>query len=119
LTILEAFLKLQEENLDWQDYAVCKYTDPDAFFPETMYEAKEAIEICERCPVQEQCFQMALDNEETQGVWGGIDFTIRNNKGEKRVNEAIRLRRQGLSPKAVDAEIRSRSSKNRWGQPDR
>ena len=64
-TLLEAFLKLQKEEMAWQESALCKETDPEAFFPETMYEAKTAIEICERCPVVNECFQTALDNEET------------------------------------------------------
>ena len=114
MSILEAFLKLQQEELDWQDEALCNQTDPEAFFPETMYEAKDAVAICQMCPVVNQCLEYAIKNNETSGVWGGVDFTIRGRVSEKRINNAINLRRKGLSPKAVDAEIRSRSSKNRW-----
>ena len=117
-TLLEAFLKLQNEEMAWQDDALCKETDPEAFFPETMYAAKDAIAVCQRCPVVDQCLEYAIQNDETSGVWGGVDFTTRGRTSEKRVNNAINLRRKGLSPKAVDKEIRARSSKNRWGQPD-
>ena len=114
--LLEALRKLQQDNtIDWTKQAACAETDPEAFFPENMYFAKDAITICETCPVLDQCFNEALSMEDPQGVWGGVDFTIRSRTSEKRINEAIRLRRIGLSPKAVDTEIRKRSSKNRWG----
>lgn len=119
MTILEALLAMQQEEMDWQEEAKCRETDPDAFFPDTIYLAREAIRVCQRCPVADQCLQMAIDNEETNGVWGGVDFTNKKNKSESRINEAINLRLQGVSPTAIDAKIRSRSSKNRWSKPDR
>jgi len=115
--IIDSIKKLQEDKTaDWTQEARCAETDPEVFFPETMYFAKHAIEICETCPVLDQCLSEALNMEDPQGVWGGIDFTIRNRKiSRKKINEAIRLRRSGLSPTAVDTEIRKRSTKNRWG----
>lgn len=114
--LLEALRKLQEdETVDWTQEAKCAETDPEVFFPETMFFARFAIEICQVCPVMDQCLNEALSMENPQGVWGGVDFTSRNKSSKARVNEAIRLRRSGLSPKAVDAEIRKRSTKNRWG----
>lgn len=114
--ILEAFKRLQEDKeLDWTKEAKCAETDPEAFFPENMYFAKEAIEVCHRCPVVDQCLNEALSMENPAGVWGGVDFTVRSRTSGRRINEAIRLRLSGLSPKAVDTEIRKRSSKNRWG----
>jgi len=114
--LLEALRKLQQdETVDWTKEAACAETDPEAFFPENMYFAKEAIAVCNTCPVMDKCLNEALSMENPSGVWGGVDFTVRSRTSRKRINEAIRLRRSGLSPKAVDAEIRKRSTKNRWG----
>lgn len=50
--------------------------DPDFFFPESTnitLEHKSLIErICMRCPVQVECLQFALENDERHGYWGGF-----------------------------------------------
>lgn len=116
MSFLEALRKLaQDKTLDWTKEALCAQTDPEAFFPEHIYLAKEAIAICNECPVMNRCLEEALSMENPAGVWGGIDFTIRTRTSRARLNEAIRLRRNGVSPKAIDAEIRKRHTKNRWG----
>ena len=33
---------------------------------------REAVAICAKCPVREECLQSAIDNEEQYGVWGGL-----------------------------------------------
>lgn len=33
-----------------------------------------AIAICNTCPVKQQCFEAAVENNETHGIWGGVDF---------------------------------------------
>lgn len=55
----------------WKEDAVCAQTDPDAFFPEKGGSTKDAKRICQGCPVQAQCLQYALDNDERFGIWGG------------------------------------------------
>lgn len=54
--------------------AACAETDPDAFFPEPGKEGQEvtrqAIKVCERCDVRQQCLQWALEHEEA-GTWAG------------------------------------------------
>ena len=59
------------EDLDWQDEALCKESDPEAFFPEKGGSTKQAKTVCKRCPVTEKCLQYALDNDERHGIWGG------------------------------------------------
>lgn len=50
---------------------------PDLFFPEDYageeYEEakKKAVIICERCPIQKQCLEYALEADEEYGIWGG------------------------------------------------
>lgn len=58
---------------DWQEWAVCAQTDPEAFFPETRHTPYAAKAVCERCPVREQCLDYALANGGAlAGVWGGL-----------------------------------------------
>jgi WhiB family transcriptional regulator, redox-sensing transcriptional regulator len=61
----------------WREKAACQYEDASIFFPSSPYSAayKQAIAICQRCPVRLQCLQHALDNHEMLGVWGGHLFT--------------------------------------------
>jgi WhiB family redox-sensing transcriptional regulator len=33
---------------------------------------REAREVCGRCPVREDCLQLALDENERRGIWGGL-----------------------------------------------
>lgn len=58
----------------------CHGMDPSIWFPETetgreasSIEALEpAKEICRVCPLVEECLMVALTNDETHGVWGGL-----------------------------------------------
>lgn len=52
--------------------AVCGQTDPDAFFPESGANVREAKRLCNLvCEVREECLTWALDNDQRWGVWGG------------------------------------------------
>ena len=64
----------------WADNAACKNTSV-AFFPDleglspgsgagTRW-ATPALQLCARCSVREECLTHAIDNNETDGVWGG------------------------------------------------
>ena len=57
---------------EWQERALCKETDPEAFFPELGGSTREAKRICTRCEVRTECLQYALDHDERSGVWGGM-----------------------------------------------
>ncbi|GAB3671266.1 WhiB family transcriptional regulator [Saccharopolyspora tripterygii] len=50
----------------------CAETDPEVFFPETgrVDLARQAIEICDRCPVRDACLELAVRDGEW-GIWGG------------------------------------------------
>lgn len=66
----------------WMDDAICQETYPDAFYPEPENSrkfVKTAKQICEICPVQAECLQYALSNDEPFGIWGG------KTKGERRM----------------------------------
>lgn len=57
----------------WVGDAACLGADREAFFAhESQPELRhQAVAICRRCPVQEQCLAWALDNDERFGIWGG------------------------------------------------
>lgn len=57
---------------DWYVQALCAQTDPEAFFPEKGGSTREAKAVCRRCPVQAECIDEALANEERFGIWGGL-----------------------------------------------
>lgn len=61
-----------ETALDWMKDALCTQVDPDLFFPEVGGNVKSVLKICEDCPVRSQCLQVALDNDERFGIWGGL-----------------------------------------------
>ena len=57
---------------EWQDQALCAQTDPEAFYPEKGGSTREAKRICQACPVQDECLEFALANDERFGIWGGL-----------------------------------------------
>jgi WhiB family transcriptional regulator, redox-sensing transcriptional regulator len=64
------------ERDDWRDFASCRDTDPDLFFPVgTTGPAIEQIEnakaVCRACDVQTLCLEYALSTNQDSGVWGG------------------------------------------------
>ena len=75
-----------EEEVAWQDRALCRSADPNLFFSPQVPEAKEertaredaAKKVCTRCPVREACLRFALTTREPFGIWGGL------NEGERR-----------------------------------
>jgi WhiB family transcriptional regulator, redox-sensing transcriptional regulator len=56
---------------DWHERAACRRHDPDLWFSHDTDEQKQAVAICRRCPLTDRCLQAALDNHETDGIWGG------------------------------------------------
>lgn len=74
-------------DLTWQERALCKETDPDAFHPEKGGSTREAKRICGRCEVRDECLEYALAHDERHGIWGG--------KSER---ERKKLRREESEP---------------------
>lgn len=61
----------------WRDDAACRNTDPDLFFPvgsidEAAEETRAALDLCQRCPVREQCLEFAMVTNQRDGIWGGM-----------------------------------------------
>ncbi len=75
-----------DQRESWMDLGLCTQTDPEAFFPERGGSARAAKRVCASCPVQEQCLEYALRNDERFGVWGGLSERERRRlKRERRV----------------------------------
>jgi WhiB family transcriptional regulator, redox-sensing transcriptional regulator len=61
----------------------CRGKDPSLFFPtgdQAAFQVQQAKAICNRCPVEDQCRQWALETGEDHGVWGGLTATERRSK---------------------------------------
>jgi len=65
---------LCEPDEGWREQAACGGADTDLFFPAGEEDAlvAEAREICESCPVKDECLRYALATNQTEGVWGGM-----------------------------------------------
>lgn len=69
------------KHLNWFEQALCRSMGTKIFFPDTFVGVstagiyKEAIQVCERCPVSSKCLDFAMASEKTDvrryGVWGG------------------------------------------------
>lgn len=81
---------------DWYADALCPQTDPEIFYPEVGENPRHAKNVCSRCPVQSKCLEMALNQDELYGIWGGLSREEREN--------IRRLRNQATSAKRRKAE---------------
>src|SRR4029453_2722082 len=61
-----------EDELSWQERALCAQTDPEAFFPEKGGSTREAKKVCLGCEVRAECLEYALLHDERFGIWGGL-----------------------------------------------
>ncbi len=73
---------------DWTRDAACREHPEVDFFATTAAAIDRAKAICETCLVRDECAQYALEHNERDGVWGGLDVVDR------------RARRRGLAPPA-------------------
>ena len=63
---------------DWVDLALCAQTDPELFFNDgNQFAYATAIQICSGCPVVNECLDYAINQNITDGVWGGLTPTQR------------------------------------------
>lgn len=87
-----------KRELTWQDKGLCKETDPEIFYPESGDNAQTAKSVCRSCPVQLQCAQYAIDNNEEYGIWGGL--------GSRTITRLRRRGRARLSQDQLDRLMR-------------
>jgi len=61
-----------EDEMSWQERALCAQTDPESFFPEKGGSTREAKKVCTGCDVKGDCLEYALAHDERFGIWGGL-----------------------------------------------
>lgn len=89
-------LSLTLASDEWRQYAACRDTNPDLFFPvgttgPAIEQIAAAKAICAECPAREECLQYALETNQDSGIWGGTS------EEERRV---IRRQRQAAKRSA-------------------
>ena len=72
LTIAASTSAIEEDELAWQQRALCAQTDPEAFFPEKGGSTRDAKKVCVGCEVRSECLEYALLHDERFGIWGGL-----------------------------------------------
>lgn len=85
------------ESWDWQRHAACRGMDVAAFFHpygergEPWREReRRAKQVCQGCPVRQECLDHSLAVEEPFGTWGGL--------GERERWEIVQRRRRAARP---------------------
>ncbi|MFI1014967.1 WhiB family transcriptional regulator [Streptomyces sp. NPDC020965] len=61
-----------EDELSWQETALCAQTGPDFFFPAPGSSTQDAKRLCGACEGRVACLEYALRHDEKFGVWGGL-----------------------------------------------
>ena len=92
----------ENEEMTWQERALCAQTDPEAFFPEKGGSTREAKRVCLSCDVRSECLDYALAHDERFGIWGGL-----SERERRRLVLLVRLR---VFP---GAEVHGRHAKSR------
>lgn len=75
---------------EWKERAECKGLTALFFAPEhetpLLRSRREAAarNVCALCPVALECLDYALSNNESEGIWGGLDETERNREKRRR-----------------------------------
>src|SRR5579859_5763013 len=99
ISLTQVFVSPEDEDeLGWQDRALCAQTDPEAFFPEKGGSTREAKQVCRSCEVRAECLQFALEHDERFGIYGGLSE-----------RERRRLKRQAARPLAPASPAGPRS----------
>lgn len=83
----------QARDEAWMADAACRGKDTAEFFPES-WTPPHIREICEACPVREECLDYALRYHE-HGIWGGTTAKDRRRIRMERTRDE-RRRRLGI-----------------------
>jgi hypothetical protein len=80
-------LGLDEEDVRWQDLAICQFMPTKLFYEDYLADeevAKAIDSTCLTCPVIKDCFMHAAESGE-DGTWGGV-FWTGSGKPDKNAN---------------------------------
>jgi hypothetical protein len=77
----------------WRDDAACKDQPLDLFYPEDYDDPSAAFELCQRCPVQADCFAHAIKHER-HGIWAHTTPLDR-----KKIRQKLGIRQESVTLK--------------------
>ena len=69
---------------DWMARGNCRAVDPAVFFPSDGVGVEIARQICQGCPVKQQCLDYAIYHRIDHGVWGGASERERRRIARRR-----------------------------------
>lgn len=77
------------------------HEDPDLWFPFTEGELTRARIVCQSCPIQLLCLEVAVERKDS-GVWGGVH--LRNGKVAplQSTTHPDKLRKERMAAKAAE-----------------
>lgn len=90
------------------DFALCRETWSEAFFPEKGGSTREAKRICQGCEVRDECLEYAVAHTIRFGVWGGLSERERRSLYPKAPNEGAAVVAGKRRPSAGFYEERAR-----------
>lgn len=62
---------IETDPLSWMHDGLCTEIGGDLWFPEPGSNSNQAIKICNRCPVQQECLEYGLQGN-FDGIYGGL-----------------------------------------------
>ena len=93
LAALALSIDLNDERYAWRAYGACRLHPEIDFFPARGHSTAEAKAICAGCPVRDICLEVALNNGEKFGIWGGLSERERRRLRNARRVEHVDARR--------------------------
>ena len=82
--------------IDWRDEAACRGAPMEWFFPEHCDTNENAINLCFKCPVLEDCREYGIKHEEW-GIYGGMTASERKAM-RKKYGHRIEIITNGQKP---------------------
>jgi len=96
--------------------AKCVEEDPDFFFPDSKVEWEERLprlqELCSSCIHKTACLSFAINNQETDGFWGGMTpqerehLMTKKEDGTRRFREIQEYLSRGLTKEEVAQKLK-------------
>ena len=95
--------------------AKCMEEDPDFFFPDSKVEWEQRIErlkeLCGSCIHKTACLSFAINNQETDGFWGGMTpeqrshLVTKKEDGTRRFREVQEYLSRGLTKEEIARKL--------------
>ncbi len=87
-------------------------SEPNMWFSKSESRTSLAKELCSECWFKDQCLNIAINNQEVHGVWGGVNFS----DPSERISSGIKKCRKGheLPPEGGNCYTCRRDSQKRY-----